>query len=124
MQAIFRHHLYNAGMNSIGSHLRELREDAGLSLRELARQLEVHPSNVSFWENQDKLPSSSILLKMAESLGVTVEELLGGKPRKENPARGRLAKLFAEASALPKNKQERISIVLEDMLTAQKAKAS
>ena len=108
-------------MKAIGSHLRQLREAAGLSLRELARQVEVHPSNVSFWENNDKLPSSSVLLQMADALGVSVEELLGSQPRKGSPARGRMAKLFAEASALPKGKQDRISIVLEDMLSAAKS---
>jgi len=35
-----------------------------------------------------------------------------------------MAKLFAQASELPKRRQERISIVLEDMLAASEAKAS
>jgi len=120
MQVLSKNLMYSRNMQAVGHHLKTLRLNAGLSLRELARQIEVHPSNVSFWENQDTFPSSSILLKMASALGVSVDEILGATPKKNIP-KGKMAKLFAEASELPKSKQERISIVLEDMLTAQRA---
>ena len=110
-------------MKGIGTHLRRLREQSGMSLREFARQVGVHPSNVSFWETRDKLPSSSALIQISEVLGVSVDEVLGKDPGKPPPVRGRFGKLFAEASELPKPKRERIAIVLEDMLAAQKAKA-
>ena len=123
MQAIFQQVRYTGNMTGIGTHLRSLREQAGISLRELSRQIDVHPSNVSFWENNDKLPSSGVLLKMAHALGVQVEELLGGDPRQNGVVRGRMAKLFVKASDLPKSKQDRIHMMIEDMLIAHEAKA-
>ena len=125
MQAIFRHPGYIPRMaGSKKNTLQTLREQAGFSQRELARQLDVHPSNIAFWEGDEKKPSSHVLLKLADLLGVSVEEILGAEPRKSQVARGRLGKLFAEASKLPRSQQDRIAIILEDMLAAQKAKAS
>jgi transcriptional regulator with XRE-family HTH domain len=104
------------------SKLRKLRLAAGLSVRELARQIDQQPTNVSYWERTGKIPRSEVLAPMAHALGVTVEELLGQpKPRRAQPAGGRLGRLFESVTRLPRRQQDRIAGVLEDLLTAQKA---
>jgi hypothetical protein len=54
-----------------------LREAAGLSVRELARQIGESNTNVSYWESSGQIPRSDVLAPLAKVLGVSVEELLG-----------------------------------------------
>jgi transcriptional regulator with XRE-family HTH domain len=62
-------------MDRLGARLKELRQSAGLSLRELARQADVSPSLVSQIENGKSRPSVSTLYSFARLLNVPVDEL-------------------------------------------------
>lgn len=62
---------------SLARRLREAREEAGLSQREVARQLGIAPSTVSRWERGEARPRSDALPRLAEVLGVSVEWLAG-----------------------------------------------
>jgi transcriptional regulator with XRE-family HTH domain len=81
-----------AGMEGLGARLKELRQQAGLSLRELARQADVSPSLVSQIENGKSRPSVTTLYTFARLLSVPVDELFDA----EEPA---LALPAAEAAA-------------------------
>ncbi len=99
------------------THLRSLREAAGISLRELARQIDQHPSNVSFWERTGKLPKSDVLVTMAHALGVSVEELLGQKkPRRVAHPGGKLGQVFEAVAELPRRQQQRIVEVVDALV--------
>lgn len=99
---------------SNGKHLRQLRQTAGLSIRELARQIGQDHSNVRYWEQSGNLPRSDVLIPMAQALGVTVEELLGEpKPKRVLSPAGRMRQLFDAASKLPRGQQEKILAILE-----------
>src|SRR5690348_219477 len=63
------------GMEGLGARLKELRQQAGFSLRELARQADVSPSLVSQIENGKSRPSVSTLYTFARLLNVAVDEL-------------------------------------------------
>jgi len=100
-----------------GSRLAELRKGAGLSQYELARYVGVPQANIAFWERSEKPPRSEVLPKMAEVLGVTVEDLLivgnerplNKKAAKSNgrPA-GKVREVFDRVSKLPRRQQEHI----------------
>jgi DNA-binding XRE family transcriptional regulator/mannose-6-phosphate isomerase-like protein (cupin superfamily) len=62
-------------MDKLGPRLKELRQAAGLTLRELARQADVSPSLVSQIENGKSRPSVSTLYTFARLLDVRVDEL-------------------------------------------------
>jgi transcriptional regulator with XRE-family HTH domain len=97
--------------------LRGLREAAGLTLRELARQLGEHPSNVSYWERTGKAPRADLLLPMAKVLGVTVEELLGEpKLRKTTGPGGKARQVFESVARLPRRQQQKILEVVEALV--------
>ena len=103
------------------SILRKLREQAGLSQRELARQIGERQSNVSFWERTGLIPRSDKLASIAQALGVTVEELLGQQKRRRavSPG-GKVRHVFEQVQRLPRRKQDRIVEVVEALV----AKAS
>ena len=119
MQELFTHLPYSGLManSTRGQHLKALREAAGLSIRELARQLDQDHSNVRYWEQSGNLPRSDVLIPMAAALGVTVEQLLGeAKPKRVLSPAGRMRQLFDAASKLPRGKQEKIVAILEPFI--------
>jgi transcriptional regulator with XRE-family HTH domain len=63
---------------TLGAALRATRETRGLSLREVARQVEVSPSFISQVELGKANPSVGTLYALVSVLGVSLNELLGG----------------------------------------------
>src|SRR3954468_17122045 len=61
----------------VGPRLRAHREQAGLSLRELARRLGVSPSAISQIETGKSRPSVSTLYSIVSELGMSLDELFG-----------------------------------------------
>lgn len=94
----------------VGAHLAALRRAAGLTQAELADAVSVPQTNIAFWEFSDKPLRSDVLPKLAQVLGVTVEDIL--KPAAPPPVvkkrgpKGRLQKAFEAASSLPKRQQQ------------------
>jgi transcriptional regulator with XRE-family HTH domain len=64
-----------SGEDTLGTRLRVERERRGLSLRELARRLEVSPSLVSQIETGKTQPSVRTLYAIVTELGVSLDEL-------------------------------------------------
>ena len=66
---------------NLGARLKHHRQLAGLSLRELARQLGVSPSFVSQLENAKSQPSVATLYSISQLLDVSIDELFStGEP--------------------------------------------
>jgi transcriptional regulator with XRE-family HTH domain len=68
---------------SFGSHLRALREAAGLSRAEAARRAGVPVSTLRNWEADRGMPSMARALQLARALGVAMEHFAEGV---EDPA--------------------------------------
>lgn len=64
-----------AGAKTLGARLREERDRLGLSLRELARRLEVSPSLVSQIETGKTQPSVRTLYAIVSELGVSLDDV-------------------------------------------------
>jgi transcriptional regulator with XRE-family HTH domain len=60
---------------TLGTRIRELREQHDLSLREFAKRLGSTPAHISDIELGRRNPSDELLQKMSTLLGETVEEL-------------------------------------------------
>ena len=71
-----------AGTTSVqlGQSIRDLREQRGLSLRELARRVSVSPSFVSQIELGKANPSVGTLYSILSELGTTLDDLIGAQP--------------------------------------------
>ena len=66
-------------METLGKRIARLRRERELKQEELAAKLDVSGQAVSKWENDQTCPDISALPKLAQILGVTVDELLSGK---------------------------------------------
>jgi transcriptional regulator with XRE-family HTH domain/mannose-6-phosphate isomerase-like protein (cupin superfamily) len=65
----------------VGERLRQHRTDAGMSLRELARQVGVSPSLISQIEHGKATPSVATLYAIVSTLDVSLDELFFDQPR-------------------------------------------
>jgi transcriptional regulator with XRE-family HTH domain/quercetin dioxygenase-like cupin family protein len=72
-------------MDNLGERLKGIRVNAGLSLRELARQAGVSPSFVSQIENGKSQPSVATLYSFSQLLGVSIDELFNDKEAQPRP---------------------------------------
>ena len=64
-----------------GKFIAELRKEKGMTQELLGDRLGVNSRSVSRWENGHGMPDISLLLTLADVLGVTVQELLEGSRR-------------------------------------------
>lgn len=64
-----------------GKFIAELRKEKGMTQEQLGAKLGVNSRSVSRWENGHGMPDISLLLELADVLGVTVQELLEGSRR-------------------------------------------
>lgn len=72
-------------------NLKKIREATGLGLREAARLMGIHPSQLSEWENGHIKPDSDTLTRLAdfyqERLGrpISLDEVTGRRPFEPDP---------------------------------------
>lgn len=67
----------------IGSFLRELRTEKGLTQEQLAEKLNVSGRTVSRWENGNNMPDLSIIVELADFYDIDIRELLNGERKSE-----------------------------------------
>ena len=61
----------------LGSRIKELRKEFGLSQVDLASRMEVTKQTISNWENENIQPSIDMLVGLANVFNVTTDYLLG-----------------------------------------------
>ena len=64
----------------LGERLRSLRENRGFTQNDLGERLGVTGAAIGQWENSRRYPDSSMLEKLADLFGVSVDYLLGRDP--------------------------------------------
>ena len=62
---------------NLGSNIRNFRKNKGFTQEELAGMLGVTPQAVSRWESEAGMPDVSMIVPIAQTLGVTTDALLG-----------------------------------------------
>ena len=61
----------------LAENIKRLRQEKHLTQTQLANRLRVVTSIISAYENQDRLPSIDMLIKLSYEFNVTIEYLLG-----------------------------------------------
>lgn len=97
---------------TFGNFICQLRTEKGLSQTQLGDMLGVTNKAVSKWENGTAKPNTSLLPKIAEILGVTVEELFAAKRFEKDSEALRLKQFLLER----KNKYAKKSAVFFSLL--------
>ena len=71
--------------NELGTRIRALRKESGLSQEALAQALEVSRQAVTKWEDGSSLPSTANLFALSGFFGVPLAELTGTPERAAPP---------------------------------------
>ncbi len=68
----------------IGSFLKELRKEKGITQEQFAEVLGVSGRTVSRWETGSNMPDISLLISIAEYFDVSIPEIINGERKSEN----------------------------------------
>ncbi len=81
--------------NHLGANIKNFRKNKGYTQEELAGMLGVTPQAVSRWESEAGLPDVSMIVPIAQTLGITTDALLGyqAQIQDENVAKRIFAKI-------------------------------
>ncbi|PWM73120.1 MAG: hypothetical protein DBX59_05345 [Bacillota bacterium] len=63
----------------IGTIIKELRTEKGLSQKALAAAIGVSQKAIDFWEREINEPKASYIVRLSDFFGVSADELLGRK---------------------------------------------
>ena len=70
-------------IKKIGSFLKELRKEKGITQEKLAEIFEVSGRMVSKWENGSNMPGLDILIQISDYYNVEIREVLNGERKSE-----------------------------------------
>ena len=100
--------------NTVGSNIRRFRQEANLSLNQLADKAAVSKGYLSALENDSspRRPSGEILYAIAEALGVTMSDLMGRRLlTTQGSSVSDELRAFAEAEGLPETDIEMLASI-------------
>ena len=105
-------------LHKIGKFIFELRNEKGLSQKELANMIPVTREAVSKWENGKSLPDSSTLLILTKIFNITIDELLcGEKTTQEENAKNITLELVDEFNLKNKKIRKILGITTSIIIT-------
>jgi transcriptional regulator with XRE-family HTH domain len=100
---------------AFGARLASLRKAAGYTQLELAAELGISQRMVAYYEGPDAHPPANLLPTIAQTLNVTLDQLLGVAPVKKTAAAvgsSRLARRLQELEKLdPKDKRQVLQLL-------------
>jgi len=106
-------------MTDFHQRLRLLRSDRKLTQARVAELLGVSPRVYTRWEKGDAVPLFATVVKIADILNVTLDELAGrqeltpGEARIKNPE---LHRLYKKVDLLPDEDQKALLVVLDSLV--------
>ena len=69
-----------------GTQIKRLRESLGMTQRKLAKEMNVSPAAVAYWETGKTIPSTEKLLSLADVFGCSLDALFGREPPERTSA--------------------------------------
>jgi transcriptional regulator with XRE-family HTH domain len=107
----------------IGKNIRNLRKEKGLSQAELARKTGVSQKVISAYERSYRLPPSTFIPVVAETLGTTPDVLYDtGKENGGGLKRGVLWKIVERLEAIPESEREEVFAMIDKYLKSKRGK--
>jgi transcriptional regulator with XRE-family HTH domain len=108
--------------SEFGQRLYDARIKMGYSQMQMAELLGVTQPSYAAWERVTTALRPDHLSKLATILNVSVEHLLGHNkaPQRGTGPVGKMRRVFEEVSRLPRNRQQHIIRVVEELLAAQR----
>ena len=106
---------------AFGERLFTARQQAGLSQTQIAQRLAVTQPTYADWERRTTALRPEHLSQLADILNVSADHLLGrdnGHKARGGPI-GKARRVFEDVSRLPRDRQQHVIRVVEELLIAQ-----
>jgi transcriptional regulator with XRE-family HTH domain len=105
-------------MAALAERLKEFRERRKLSQVRLAELINVSPRVYNRWENGDATPHWNSIVKIADFLGASLDELAGRTEINDNIVihNHKLHELYKKVDLLPDKDQEALIILLDSLM--------
>jgi len=106
-------------MNGFAQRLKEIRESRGLTQISLAELVDVSPRVYNRWERGNAVPRLDFLVRLADILQVTLDELTGREDlenvefRVHNP---KLHRLYRQVDKLSEEDQGALVVLLDSLI--------
>lgn len=110
----------NATPETVGQRIARLRKEKGITQKELAEMLKVTQSVVSDYENGELRVHGELLIKLAEILGTSANEILGLEKNGKTETAVKNRRLYRRLQAidkLPKRDQEALLRTIDAFLS-------
>ena len=102
--------------DDLGARIATARKAAGLSQREVAEMLGVPARTFSYYESADGDLPSSLLVTLADALGVDVHELLGVDGSRKSGPKGHLQERVEVVRGMPRKDQQYVIKFLDQVI--------
>lgn len=106
-------------MEDFGKRIKELRNKQNLSQEAFSDKIKVHVTHVSRYERDKSIPSLEVAIKMAEVLGISLDEMVYGQSDKKARVQIKdheLLKLFNKTQQLNEDQQKTVKDLLSAFL--------
>jgi transcriptional regulator with XRE-family HTH domain len=109
--------------SDIGRNIRNLRKEKGLSQAELARKTGVSQKVISAYERDYRLPPSTFIPRVAETLGTTPDVLYdSGEGKFGGLKKSVLWKIVERLEEIPERNREEVFKLIDKYLKSKKRK--
>lgn len=117
----------NGRKETFGTRLRRLRKAKGFTQVELARAVGVSQPTIAYYENEDGLPGAVQIVKIAETLGLPPDEVLGmrapgRRAEPESPESLRLWRKLRQVETLPPAERRQVIQFIEALVERRQLK--
>jgi transcriptional regulator with XRE-family HTH domain len=109
-----------------GQRLAEMRKARGITQVQLAQTLDSTQRAITYYENEADYPPVDAIIRLADALGVSADELLGlkngkaakGRSEQDDPSVRRLWKKFQQVTRLPEKDQRAVIRLINSLASA------
>jgi transcriptional regulator with XRE-family HTH domain len=107
---------------NFGERLASIRKEKGITQAEFARKIGISRRAMAYYEVEtDKMPDGELLLKMAEVLEISIDQLLGVKPLEQKQMtlkEARTLNKLKKVLHLPEQDQKTVLRVVDSLVQA------
>lgn len=110
---------------ALGARIKSLRKQKRWSQKELAVKLEIRYQQLNKYESGLNMPPAEMLIRLADTLEVTVDYLLTGNPVEDSPlSNNRLFRRFRELERFTREDQETVIRVIDAVIARRRVEGA
>ena len=96
----------------IGTFLKELRKEKGMTQEQLAEKLNVSRRTVSRWETGNNMPDLDLLMELADLYEVDLREMLNGERKSEDPMNKEIEETVLQVAEYSNAEKQRDTMIV------------